>query len=437
MRLQPNGHERPRIAVIGGGISGMACARLLARTHSVTIYEAENRLGGHARTVMAGRRGDIPVDTGFIVFNYANYPHLAALFRDLDVPVQRSDMSFGVSLGAGKLEYALRSGNALFGQRRNLLSPPFYGMVRDILRFNANAENAAMGQPDLTIAGLVEQLRLGRAFRDHYLFPICGAIWSTPTSGIGSFPAEALVRFMRNHALLNAGAQHQWWTVSGGSRVYVDKLETALRREGVIIRTACAVSSVKRGQDGVVIDSRGSEPERYDQVIFATHADEALAMLSDATPQECVALGAVRFQSNRAILHCDPAVMPRRRRCWSSWVYRANCLPEEKSGRVKPSVGVTYWMNRLQSIPEQDLLFVSLNPEINIPDEAIFDQTVFRHPVFDHAALSAQKQIAAMQGKQNTWFAGAWLRNGFHEDGFASAVRIARGLTSRRAYEPA
>lgn len=428
-----DGFERAsqRIAVIGGGISGLATAWLVGKDHRVTLFEAEPRLGGHARTVLAGQNGDIPVDTGFIVFNYANYPHLTALFRDLDVPVQRSDMSFGVSLGGGRLEYALRSGDALFGQRRNLASPAFYGMIRDILRFNARAEIAVIDRPELTVAGLVKELGLGRAFRDHYLFPICGAIWSTPTSGIGNFPAQALMRFMRNHALLSARSQHQWWTVSGGSRTYVDRLAAALQRRGTQIRTGARVSRVERGNGGVTIACEGSEPERYDQVVLATHSDVTLAMLADASPEERAALGAIRFQPNRTVLHRDPVVMPRRRRCWSSWIYRTEDLPAVGGGS-ESSVGVTYWMNRLQSIRETEPLFVSLNPEAEIPDEAIYDETVFRHPVFDRAALAAQGEIAAMQGRRRTWFAGAWLRNGFHEDGFASAVRIARRIGKER-----
>lgn len=417
-------HGAPqRIAIIGGGITGLAAAWSLRRHHHVTLYEAEPRLGGHARTVLAGRRGDQPVDTGFIVFNYANYPHLTGMFRDLDVPVETSDMSFGVSLLGGRLEYALRTVDSLFGQRSNLLSPGFYGMIRDILRFNAGAEAATAGRPDLTIADLVAELGLGRRFRDHYLFPICGAIWSTPTSGIGAFPAEALIRFMRNHALLSPDGQHQWWTVTGGSRSYVSRLEAALRQAGAVLRPGTPVASVTRDASKVTVRGTTFLPETYDQVIFACHADQTLAMLADATDDERAALGAVRFQPNRAVLHRDPAVMPRRRRCWSSWVYRT-----DTAGGQGASVGVSYWMNRLQNIPEDDPLFVSLNPEIAIRDEAIYDETTFRHPVFDHAALDAQRHIAAMQGQRRSWFAGAWLRNGFHEDGFATALRITRQL---------
>lgn len=413
-----------RIAVIGGGISGLAAAWLLGPHHQVTLYEAEGRLGGHARTVLAGRHGDRPVDTGFIVFNHVTYPHLTALFRDLDVPVQRSDMGFGVSLGGGKLEYALRSGDALFGQRRNLLSPGFHGMIRDILRFNARAEAALA--PGLTIADLLDRLALGRRFREHYLFPICGAIWSTPASGIGAFPAEALVRFLRNHALMARSGQHQWWTVSGGSAQYVARLEAALRQRRVSIRTGTPVVSVTRGET-VTLRARGAEPETFDQVVFASHADQALALLADPSPEERAALGAIRFQPNRTVLHRDPAVMPRRRRCWAAWVCRSDV-----AGAEGPRIAVSYWMNRLQGIPEDDPLFVSLNPDLPVRDGAIYDEVTFRHPVFDHAALHAQSRIAAMQGARRSWFAGAWLRNGFHEDGFATAHRIARRLLPER-----
>ena len=416
-----------RVAVIGGGISGMASAWLLSARHKVTLYEAAPRLGGHARTVVAGRAGDQPVDTGFIVFNYANYPHLTALFRDLDVPVERSDMSFGVSLDGGRLEYALRSGDAVFGQRRNLLKPAFHGMIRDILRFNARAEAVAEGRPDLTIADLVQELRLGQAFRDSYLYPICGAIWSTPTGKIGDFPAETLMRFLRNHALLSPNGQHQWWTVSGGSLSYVSRLEQALGARGVQIRSGTPVRSVSRDGTQITLKADHDTPRDFDQVVLACHADVALDMLADASPEEQAALGAVRFQPNRAVLHRDPRAMPQRRRCWSSWVFRT-----ESGAQPGASVGVTYWMNKLQNIPENDPMFVTLNPQGTIHESAIYDETVFRHPVFDPAALAAQKTIAQMQGINRTWFAGAWLRNGFHEDGFASAVRIARHMLPER-----
>ncbi|MCB1353797.1 MAG: FAD-dependent oxidoreductase [Rhodobacteraceae bacterium] len=409
-----------RVAIVGGGISGLAAARLLSRQHQVTLYEASPRLGGHARTVIAGKNGDQPVDTGFIVFNYVNYPHLTAMFRDLDVPVTRSDMSFGVSLEGGRVEYALRSAGALFGQRRNLIDPRFHRMILDILRFNDGAEAKVAAAPGLTIADLVEVMRLGARFRDHYLYPFCGAIWSTPDQDIGAFPALALVRFMRNHGLMSRAQHHQWWTVDGGSVAYVERLVAALVRAGVDLRPATGVRAIARRDGGVTLRAEGAEGEVFDQVILATHADQALALLADADGEERAALSAIRFQPNRTVLHADASVMPHRRRCWSSWVSRGDAKGA--------GVGVSYWMNRLQNIPEADPLFVSLNPGERIDPRLVYDEVTFRHPVFDQAALDAQARIGAMQGNRNTWFAGAWLRNGFHEDGFASAVRIARRL---------
>lgn len=410
-----------RIAVIGGGIAGMSAALLLAPTHRVTLFEAAPRLGGHARTVVAGKRGDQPVDTGFIVFNYANYPHLTRLFAELDVPVQRSNMSFGVSLDGGRREYALRSLGALFAQKRNLASPRFLTMLRDIARFNAEAE-ALAEDGDMSVEELTRALGLGEAFRRDYLLPICGAIWSTPAAEVGAFPARSLLRFFRNHALLSPKGQHQWWTVQGGSVEYVRRLEARLRLMGVDLRPGCPVASVRRPASGALVRPAGGQEERFDAVVLACHSDQALALLSDASPEERADLSAITYRPNRAVLHADPAQMPKRRACWSSWVYLSETVGEE------PAVGVSYWMNRLQNIPEDDTLIVTLNPRRALREDLIYDEVTFDHPVFDAAALSAQTRIAERNGTRNTWFAGAWLRYGFHEDGFASAVRIARAI---------
>lgn len=418
-----------RIAIIGGGISGLAAAYLLSPHHQVTLYEAEPRLGGHARTVMAGRWGDQPVDTGFIVFNYCNYPHLTSMFRDLDVPVEKSDMSFGATIDNGRVEYGLRTAAAVFGQRRNLLRPGFVRMVRDILRFNELAEVTARDDT-MTVGDLMDQLGLGAWFRDYYLTPICGAIWSTPPGGITAFPARSLVRFFRNHALLSATGQHQWWTVSGGSVEYVRRVEARLRLTGVDIRTGARISGVDRSGIRPAIRVAGAEPELYDQVIMACHSDQALRLLERPTAEEHGALSRIGYQDNHMILHRDETQMPRRRACWSSWVYKAD------THAAQTQIGVTYWMNRLQNIDEADPLFVSLNPCQPVRDELIYDQKTFRHPVFDGPALAAQRQIAQIQGQNGTWFAGAWLRHGFHEDGFASAVRVARQLDPQLAMQP-
>jgi len=414
-----------RIAIIGGGISGLAACWLLSRNNAVTLYEAEPRLGGHARTVMAGKRGDQPVDTGFIVFNYANYPHLTRMFQDLDVPVAKSNMSFGASIDHGRIEYGLEDLGALLAQRRNLARPGFLRMLRDILRFNARAEAFAK-DTDATIGDLMSELQLGRWFRDYYLVPLSGAIWSTPPEQILSFPARALVQFFRNHALLSAQGQHQWWTVEGGSREYVSRLEAALKAQGADLRVSCPVRSVRRTGGLVAVVTDGAA-ETFDEVIFACHSDQALRLLDQPTETEHRALSAIRFQDNAVYLHRDVAQMPKRRKVWSSWVYQA------ETGVKRTQIGVSYWMNRLQNIPEEDPLFITLNPARDIPDHLVYDQNTFRHPVFDLAALKAQGRLREMQGQNNTWFAGAYTRHGFHEDGFASAVRIARALDRREA----
>lgn len=416
---------RKKIAIIGGGISGLSAAYYLSATHDVTLFEAAPRLGGHARTVMAGRNGDQPVDTGFIVFNYVTYPNLTRLFRDLDVPVIKSNMSFGVSIDDGRLEYGLRNLRTIAAQKRNLLRPDYYRMIADILRFGRHAEAAARDD-DTTIGELIEQLGLSRGFRENYLLPMCGAIWSTPVAEVDRFPAKSLVQFFRNHALLAGTGEHQWWTVKGGSVEYVRRLETALKARGCDIRLGTPVSGVGRGPHGVTLRFAEATEESFDEVIFACHSDQALSILGiSATAEEAAALGAIRYQSNTAVLHCDTSQMPRRRACWSSWSYRS------QEGRI----GVTYWMNRLQDIPEHDPLFVTLNPSSAIPEDKIYDTNEFAHPVFDKAAIRAQRALRAMQGQNRTWFAGAYLRHGFHEDGIASAMRVVRALNARHQLE--
>ena len=412
---------RRSVAVIGAGISGMGAAHLLGDTHAVTLFEAGTRLGGHARTVVAGRNGDQPVDTGFIVFNYANYPHLAALFAELDVPVVKSSMSFGASIGGGKLEYALHGPDAFFAQRRNALNPAFVRMLRDIFHFNRNALRLSRDK-SLTIGAFLQKLGTGRYFRDYYLSPLSGAIWSTPTERILDFPAHAMVNFFENHALLNYSGQHQWYTVAGGSQSYVTRLEAAMRRKGVDIRLKAPVQSVRRTPLGVELRTRGGEWERFDEVVFATHSDDSLSMLSDPDPVERAALGAIRYQPNDIVLHADTSVMPKRRKTWASWVYT------EDRQNTSDRIDLTYWMNSLQPIPMDDPHFVTLNSRRSIREELIYDQVTLRHPVYDLEALAAQEVLAAHNGTQRTWFCGAWMRHGFHEDGLASAVTVVEAL---------
>ena len=420
MPFETSGLLSRRIAVIGGGISGMAAAHLLGAEHAVVLFEADRRLGGHARTVIAGKRGDQPVDTGFIVFNRVNYPHLVRLFEKLDVPVTESDMSFGASIRGGWLEYGLKSLDSLFAQRKNMASPRFLRMCRDIVHFNKSAE--ATVAPGMTIGALLDRLGTSTWFRDYYILPFSAAIWSTPSRSILDFPAEALVRFFKNHALLSPNGQHQWYTVQGGSIEYVRRLQSALVSQGVDLRLGAKVAGVRREANGVLIRAAGGEWELFDDVVMATHSDDSLAMLSDATLAEQSALGAVLYQPNEAILHADASVMPRSRKVWSSWVYA------EPAEARTDKIDLTYWMNSLQPIPHDDPLFVTLNSNRPIREELIHDTVTFRHPVYDLGALAAQQRIRAMNGTANTWFCGAWMKNGFHEDGFASAVDVVEGI---------
>jgi len=421
--------ERPtasprHIAVIGAGITGMAAAWMLAPFQRVTLIEAAPRLGGHARTVMAGKRGDQPVDTGFIVFNHANYPNLTAMFDALNVPTVKSNMSFGASFDGGACEYNLNSLDSIFATRRNIADPRFLRMIRDIVHFNKNAKRAA-SDPDMTIGQLMDRLGVGKWFRERYIQPFSGAIWSTPKSQIMHFPAAAMVRFFENHALLGYSGQHQWYTVQGGSVEYVRRLEADLRVRGVDIRLGAPVAGVRRNPNGAEVRITGGAWEAFDDVIFATHSDDTLAMLSDATEAERANLGAVAYQDNFAVLHADASVMPKRKKCWASWTYT------EHSAADREKIALSYWMNSLQPIPEDDLHIVTLNPTRPINEALIYDTHTFRHPVFDLGALAAQDRIRATNGTGSTWFCGAWMRNGFHEDGFASAVDVVTAMGER------
>lgn len=424
MPLDPNASRRRKIAVIGGGISGLGAAQFLGDDAEVTLFEAGPKLGGHARTVLAGQSGRQPVDTGFIVFNHANYPLLTDLFDRLDVPVTKSNMSFAASLRGGDLEYGLESLQAVFSQRRNMFNPKFLGMIRDIVRFNAKALGAAHDryQP---LGDFLKQMGTGDWFRDYYLLPLSGAIWSTPPEQIMHFPAQALIQFFENHALLHHSGQHQWYTVEGGSTQYVARLEADLRRRGVSLRTDAPVQSVQRFADRVEVKSAGHGWERFDEVILATHSDDSLRLLADPSPREAGALGAVRYQPNDITLHADASVMPRRRACWSSWNYTEG--PLARDGQID----LTYWMNKLQPIPANDPMFVTLNTRRPIREELIYDQVTLRHPVYDLAALEGQRKVQGFNGANRTWFCGAWMKNGFHEDGLSSAADVARQILAQ------
>lgn len=409
-----------RIAVIGAGISGLGSAWLLDPHHHVTLYEAKPRLGGHSNTVTA-RFGErrVPVDTGFIVFNERNYPHLVRLFATIGVASERSNMSFAVSQGDGAFEYASTHWTALFAQPHRALLPQHWALLADIPRFNRAARRfLASDAPDRPLGGWLAAHGFARRLAPHYVLPMAAAIWSAPLQTVAEFSARSFLTFFDRHGLLTINDHPQWRTVTGGSRVYVDRMAGALTGA---IRRATPVRAVERGEGGVtVVDATGNR-DRFDAVVLATHADQSLAMLADADGEERALLARFPFQANRAILHSDPRLMPRRRRAWASW----NFLTGAASDPDMP-VSVTYWMNLLQNIDPATPLFVSLNPLQEPRHDLIHAQLDYTHPLFDTATIDVQQDLDAIQGRGGVWYAGAWCGYGFHEDGLASAVHVAR-----------
>jgi uncharacterized protein len=422
--FKSTGGGRRQVAVVGAGVAGLAAAWLLSKRHDVTLYEAAGRLGGHAHTVdvdPGGPEGPVAVDTGFIVYNERNYPHLSALFSHLGVETAPSDMSFAVSVGDGSFEFAGDRLGTLFDSPRRLLDLGFHRMLVDVLRFNRAARRIARtGKAAGSLGGFLAAERLGSRFRDHYLLPMAAAIWSCPTRAMLEFPAVALARFFDNHGLLDLTDRPAWRTVRGGSQRYVERLATPAVRA----RTDHRVVSVRRDEAGVRLRDATGHDARHDAVVIAAHADQALALLDDATPMEAAVLSSFRYQRNRAVLHTDPALMPRRRRLWASWNYLAGPGPDPGADEVS----VTYWMNRLQPLETTRDWFVSLNP-LRPPDPTrVAARMDYDHPVFDGAATAAQPQLATLQGIRGTWFCGSYHGYGFHEDALVSALGVAGAL---------
>ncbi|HTJ96056.1 MAG TPA: FAD-dependent oxidoreductase [Rhodocyclaceae bacterium] len=418
-RSQING--RKKVAVIGSGIAGLATAWLLRDTHEVTLYEADSRLGGHTHTVDVEVDGaHFPVDTGFLVFNRRTYPNLCALFEQLGIESVASDMSFSARIEALDLEWAGSDLNTVFGQRRNLLRPSFLGMVRDILRFNR--ETCALQKhsgSNETLGEFLERRKFGSPFRDWYLLPMAAAIWSCPTATMLAYPLATFVRFCHNHGLLQILDRPHWLSVKGGGREYVRRLAAELPD----VRLATPVLAVQRDANGVTVHT-GHEGKCFDEVVFACHSDQTLAILGHSvSPAERAILSAIKYQPNRAVLHTDVALLPQRRRLWSAWNYAAG---PHSAGNA--AVDVTYLLNMLQSLPVTTPVMVSLNPYREPAADKVIAEFDYAHPVFDQAAITAQSMLPSIQGRDHFWFCGAWTQYGFHEDGLRSALAVAEGM---------
>jgi predicted NAD/FAD-binding protein len=423
---------RKRIAVIGSGISGLSAAYHLRNQADVTLFEAGSYFGGHTHTVdvtLPSPRGMVThgVDTGFLVFNERTYPGLIGLFAELQVQTSASDMSFSVQTprasGQRAMEWSGSNLNTVFAQRSNLFSPTFLGMLRDVLRFNTLANALAdRGQDHALMQPLGEFLdthKFGSAFRHWYLLPMLGCIWSCPTDQMLQFPVATMVRFCHNHGLIQVVNRPQWFTVTGGAKHYVEKLLQHIPRSHL----QTPVKRIERNGSEVRVFTAGGA-EDFDGVVLACHADQALSLLAQPTPQEQALLGAIRYHPNKAVLHTDTSVMPKKKLAWAAWNYeRATDLGLESS-----RVCLHYWINRLQPLPFSEDVVVSLNPVRGIDPSKVLGEYDYAHPVFDLAAITAQSQLPSLQGQQNTWYAGAWMGYGFHEDGFKAGRDAASGI---------
>ncbi len=422
-----------RAAVIGSGIAGLAAAHRLQRQCDVTLFEAGDYFGGHTHTVdltlpdPSGHLVTHGVDTGFLVLNERTYPHLIRLLADLHVETVKSDMSFSVQVpgafGTRPLEWSGSTLSTVFSQRRNLLRPRFWRMLGDLMRFNQLATRIADTQSDAELGQPLSTFLRAHAFsdefRDWYLLPMIGCIWSCPTDQMLRFPVATLVRFCHNHGLLQVADRPQWWTVAGGARNYVEKIVAQVHDR----RLNTPVRRVMRTEAGVGV-STDSGTERFDHVVMATHPDQALAMLTDVSMQEREVLGAIRYQRNHAVLHTDKSVMPRNRSAWAAWNYESAPGSAGRDARVC----LHYWINQLQPLPWSQPVLMSLNPVRKIARNHVMGEYDYDHPVFDRAAIDAQAEVAQLQGQRRTWFCGAWTGYGFHEDGLKSGQWVGRTL---------
>jgi len=406
------------IAIIGTGISGLGAAYLLHQHHDVVVYEKNAYVGGHSRTIeVPVQQGKLAVDTGFIVFNDRNYPNLLGLFNQLDVPYQKSDMSFGVSIDDGWLEY---SSNSLFAQRKNFLRPQYWRMLLDVMRFNKQALTYIKADPSISLGDCLNQLNMGEWFKRYYILAMGAAIWSCPVETIMQFPAQTFLRFFKNHGLLSINDRPQWYTVTGGSREYTRRL-IAPFEEHILLNNG-VTRVVQKDKLFEVTDEQGGS-RLFDHVIFACHADQALKLIDQPSVDEQSVLSNFHYQRNHIIVHSDESFMPQHKQCWSSWVYLSEQEQDNNNG-----VSLSYWMNNLQSLETETPIIVTLNPARKPKQALIMDEHYFSHPIFDYGAITSQRLIHSIQGKRNLWFCGAYQRYGFHEDGLLSAVNVAKGI---------
>lgn len=409
------------IAIVGTGISGLGIAYLLYPYHNIKIYEKNDYIGGHSRTININTQdGKIAVDTGFIVFNKRNYPLLSSLFAHLNVEIEESDMSFGVSIDRGWLEYGTMSLKNIFVQKSNILNLRFLGMIKDILKFNKNARSYLECDPAITLKDCLEELKLGQWFQKYYLLAMGGAIWSTPISSILEFPAKTFIRFFENHGLLTINDHPQWYTVKNGSKEYI-KCLTAKFADNILLN--CGVTKVVRKEDKVVVYDDKGGIENYDQIIFACHADQVLKIIENPSEKELNILSNFTYHSNRVVVHGDTSFMPKRQGAWASWVYLS-----ENQNNHNSHISLSYWMNNLQTLKTNTPIIATLNPTRQPLKNLIYDEYWFEHPVFNTSAIKAQEHIEDIQGNNRFWFCGAYQRYGFHEDGLWSAVKVAEKM---------
>ena len=422
----------PSLAIIGTGIAGLGCAHFLHRRFELTLFEQNDYVGGHTNTVTAREPGTgriLPIDTGFMVFNQVTYPHLTRLFTQLSVPIKKTDMSFSVRHANTGLEFAGSSLNHLFAQRRNLFRPRFYRMLAAINRFNTEAV-AALADPateNETLGDYVKRRAYGEDFFNLYLVPMSSAVWSTPPAQMLAFPATSLLRFFHNHGFLGLSTQHQWWTVDGGAKTYVDKITVPFRDR---LRLRQAATRVIRTPRGVTIMTSSGEAQNFDHVILACHGDQALRLLVNPTPTESRLLAEFRYQPNVATLHTDASVMPRTKLAWSAWNYEI-----ARNSGDQSSTATHYWMNQLQGVSDRENYFVTINRPESIAPKHVLRRINYEHPLFSLGAVRAQTEIPALNAaaglSTRTYFVGAWQRYGFHEDGLLSAVRLSELLLGR------